>query len=142
MNAVVVKLGGRGVDAAVSREPIIDAIARLAAHERLVIVHGGGAAIDARLDRLGIEIRRVQGLRVTDEATMDAHFALVIQGGGVQPVCHVDFDRDGKLTIFDFIAFQDAFTRGDPPADFDGDGELTVFDYLLFQSRFIIGCGD
>jgi len=73
---------------------------------------------------------------------MDAHFALVIQGGGVQPVCHVDFDRDGKLTIFDFIAFQDAFTRGDPPADFDGDGELTVFDYLLFQSRFIIGCGD
>lgn len=70
MSAVVVKLGGRGVDAAVSREPIIDALARLAAHERLVIVHGGGAAIDARLDRLGIEPRRVQGLRITDEATM------------------------------------------------------------------------
>lgn len=70
MSAVVVKLGGRGVDAAVSREPIIDALARLAAHEKLVIVHGGGAAIDARLDRLGIEPRRVQGLRITDDATM------------------------------------------------------------------------
>lgn len=80
MNAVVVKLGGRGVDAAVAREPIIDALARLAAHERLVIVHGGGAAIDARLDRLGIEIRRVQGLRVTDEATMNEVVAAV---GGI-----------------------------------------------------------
>ncbi|UYV11983.1 MAG: acetylglutamate kinase [Phycisphaera sp.] len=80
MNAVVVKLGGRGVDAAVSREPIIDALARLAAHERLVIVHGGGAAIDARLERLGIEVRRVQGLRITDEATMNEVVATV---GGV-----------------------------------------------------------
>lgn len=80
MNTVVVKLGGRGVDAAVSREPIIDALARLAAHEQLVIVHGGGGAIDARLDRLGIEIRRVQGLRITDEATMTEVVAAV---GGV-----------------------------------------------------------
>ncbi|MEQ9096711.1 hypothetical protein AY599_13960 [Leptolyngbya valderiana BDU 20041] len=81
MNAVVVKLGGRGVDAAVSREPIIDALARLAAHERLVIVHGGGGAIDARLDRLGIEARRVQGLRVTDDQTM--HEVVAAVGGNV-----------------------------------------------------------
>lgn len=71
MSAVVVKLGGRGVDAAVAREPIIDALARMAAHERLVIVHGGGAAISARLDRLGLPTERVQGLRITDDATME-----------------------------------------------------------------------
>lgn len=81
MNAVVVKLGGRGVDAAVAREPIIDALARLAAHERLVIVHGGGGAIDARLEQLGIEARRVQGLRVTDEAIM--HEVVAAVGGNV-----------------------------------------------------------
>lgn len=81
MNAVVVKLGGRGVDAAVDREPIIDALAQLAAHERLVIVHGGGNAIDARLERLGIEAQRVQGLRVTDEQTMREMVAAV--GGNV-----------------------------------------------------------
>lgn len=81
MNAVVVKLGGRGVDAAVAREPIIDALANLAAHERLVIVHGGGNAIDARLERLGIEARRVQGLRVTDEQSMREMVAAV--GGNV-----------------------------------------------------------
>jgi len=71
MSLVVVKLGGRGVGAAVAREPIIDALACIAAHERLVIVHGGGGAIDTRLQRAGIEAERVQGLRVTDETTMD-----------------------------------------------------------------------
>ena len=71
---------------------------------------------------------------------MDAHFALVIQGGSTVPMCQVDFDGDGMLSIFDFIAYQAAFERGDMRADFDGDGMLSVFDYLLFQSRFVIGC--
>lgn len=35
-----------------------------------VIVHGGGPAITRRLHELGVETRRVNGLRVTDEATM------------------------------------------------------------------------
>ena len=36
--------------------------------------------------------------------------------------CRADLDRDGNLTIFDFIAFQDLFSQGDPAADFTGDG--------------------
>jgi acetylglutamate kinase len=35
-----------------------------------VIVHGGGPAISRRLLELGLETRKVNGLRVTDEATM------------------------------------------------------------------------
>ncbi|MFA6109733.1 MAG: acetylglutamate kinase [Candidatus Latescibacterota bacterium] len=35
-----------------------------------VIVHGGGPAINRRLQELGVESRRVNGLRVTDKATM------------------------------------------------------------------------
>ena len=35
-----------------------------------VIVHGGGKAIDGRLKEAGGETRRINGLRVTDEATM------------------------------------------------------------------------
>ena len=35
-----------------------------------VIVHGGGPAITRRLGELGVETQRVNGLRVTDEATM------------------------------------------------------------------------
>ena len=54
--------------------------------------------------------------------------------------CRADFDGDGVLTLFDFLAFQSAFALGDPAADFDGDGELTLFDFLEFQSAFAIGC--
>ena len=54
--------------------------------------------------------------------------------------CRVDFDGDGELTIFDFLAFQNAFDAGDLSADFDGDGELTIFDFLAFQNEFDAGC--
>ena len=37
----------------------------------LVIVHGGGREIDASLARAGIEKRQVDGLRITDEPTLD-----------------------------------------------------------------------
>jgi len=36
-----------------------------------VVVHGGGPQIDEQLARLGIEPKRVDGLRVTDDATME-----------------------------------------------------------------------
>jgi len=39
---------------------------------RLVIVHGGGPEIDTLLQRLGIEKKTLNGLRVTDEPTMEA----------------------------------------------------------------------
>jgi acetylglutamate kinase len=37
----------------------------------LVIVHGGGREIDAALKAAGIEKRQVDGLRITDDATLD-----------------------------------------------------------------------
>ncbi|MFI4883113.1 MAG: GC-type dockerin domain-anchored protein, partial [Phycisphaerales bacterium JB064] len=55
--------------------------------------------------------------------------------------CRADLDGDGQLTIFDFLAFQNAFDAGDLVADFDGDGELTLFDFLAFQNEFDAGCG-
>ncbi|UYV12252.1 MAG: Rax2 family protein [Phycisphaera sp.] len=54
--------------------------------------------------------------------------------------CRADLDGDGELTIFDFLAFQNAFDAGDPIADFDGDSELTIFDFLAFQNAFDAGC--
>jgi acetylglutamate kinase len=36
-----------------------------------IVVHGGGPQIDEHLARLGIEPKRVEGLRVTDDATME-----------------------------------------------------------------------
>jgi len=54
--------------------------------------------------------------------------------------CRADIDGDGSLTLFDFLAFQNAFDAGDPVADFDGDGSLTLFDFLEFQNEFDAGC--
>jgi hypothetical protein len=54
--------------------------------------------------------------------------------------CRADFDGDSALTIFDFLAFQNAFDAGDLAADLDGDGTLTLFDFLAFQNAFDAGC--
>ena len=54
--------------------------------------------------------------------------------------CYADFDDDGSLTIFDFLAFQNAFDGGDLAADCDEDGVLTLFDFLCFQNAFDAGC--
>ncbi len=59
--------------------------------------------------------------------------------GGEAP-CYADFDGDGELTIFDFLAFQNAFDASDLAADCDGDGSLTIFDFLCFQNAFDAGC--
>jgi acetylglutamate kinase len=42
-----------------------------------VIVHGGGREIDAALKAAGIEKRQVEGLRITDEATLDVVVAVL-----------------------------------------------------------------
>jgi hypothetical protein len=64
-------------------------------------------------------------------------FACVV---AADATCRADLDGDGMLTIFDFLAFQNAFDSGDPLADFDGDGALTIFDFLAFQNEFDAGC--
>ncbi|MFI4881423.1 MAG: GC-type dockerin domain-anchored protein [Phycisphaerales bacterium JB064] len=60
--------------------------------------------------------------------------------GPLESPCRADFDGDGDLTLFDFLAFQNAFDAGDLAADFDGDGSLTIFDFLAFQNEFDAGC--
>ncbi len=56
-------------------------------------------------------------------------------------VCIADMDDDGRLTLFDFLAFGGHFDAGDDRADIDRDGRLTVFDFLMFQNLFDAGCG-
>ena len=67
--------------------------------------------------------------------------AFVVFGGAVAPACPADIDRDGTLTVFDFLAFSNLFDAGDPRADLDDDGALTLLDFLAFQTLFDAGCG-
>jgi acetylglutamate kinase len=67
----VVKLGGSLLDDAVRRAAALSTIVE-AWHrgEQVVLVHGGGKHIDARLIELGIPKRTHAGLRITDDATL------------------------------------------------------------------------
>jgi acetylglutamate kinase len=71
---VVVKFGGELIEDPSALSGVVSAIAAVAAAESspgLVLVHGGGREIDAALKTAGIEKRQIDGLRITDEATLE-----------------------------------------------------------------------
>ncbi len=67
----VVKIGGELLEDAATRTRLAHEIVRLSAAAPLVVVHGGGRAIDQELAARGVTKRAVDGLRVTDAATLD-----------------------------------------------------------------------
>jgi acetylglutamate kinase len=69
---IVIKYGGAAMkDAALSASFAVDVVLLKHIGVRPVIVHGGGPQIGATLERLGKDSRFVDGLRVTDDETMD-----------------------------------------------------------------------
>ena len=77
MRALVLKLGGELLEAADQRARIASLAASTVAARPLVIVHGGGRAIDAELARRQIAPRKVDGLRITDAPTLEAVVAVL-----------------------------------------------------------------
>ena len=67
----VLKLGGELLEDSAAVQSAAAAIVRLAARGPLVVVHGGGRAIDAELRARGAQPRFVDGLRITDAQTLD-----------------------------------------------------------------------
>lgn len=69
---VVVKYGGNAMTNEVLKEAVMSDIVLLGAVGiKVVLVHGGGPEINAMLDRVGIESKFVNGLRYTDNDTME-----------------------------------------------------------------------
>ena len=68
---VVVKFGGELLEQRDRLATVVGAMAQVARRLPLVIVHGGGKEIDAALKSAGIEKRQVDGLRITDDATLE-----------------------------------------------------------------------
>ena len=69
---VVLKFGGELLDDPSRLATIVSAVTRSARQNvPLVIVHGGGKEIDAALASAGIEKRQVDGLRITDDETLE-----------------------------------------------------------------------
>jgi acetylglutamate kinase len=68
---LVLKFGGELLEDASGLLALVSAVRQIAAATPLVVVHGGGREIDVALKTAGIEKRQVDGLRITDEATLD-----------------------------------------------------------------------
>lgn len=70
MSLTVLKLGGLPLDDAALRGAFAAAVA-LRPGGMTVVVHGGGLLINAYQERLGLPVRKVAGLRVTDDAGLE-----------------------------------------------------------------------
>lgn len=64
---IVIKLGGLAVESPERAASVLGPIAEAARATPMILVHGGGKAVDEHLARLGIVSERREGLRVTSE---------------------------------------------------------------------------
>jgi acetylglutamate kinase len=76
--ALVLKFGGELLEDPARLRSVVAAIVHIRRRGvPVVVVHGGGKEIDAALKVAGIEKRQVDGLRITDDATLDVVVAVL-----------------------------------------------------------------
>jgi acetylglutamate kinase len=93
---VVVKVGGNAIDRR-KEETLLDLVLLRYVGMRPVLVHGGGPEITAMSERLGLEARFRNGLRVTDAATMDV--VKMVLTGKVNPELVASINRLGGQAV-------------------------------------------
>ena len=144
----MLKLGGELIDTDAARAHMAALIAGVVGASRsggdgLVVVHGGGKAIDVELLRRGIAPKKVDGVRITDTDTLDAVIAVLagsantalvasLVGNGVKAVGLTGVDAGcGRATHAEPLAatsgaIVDLGLVGDPV-----DADPTLFHTLL-----------
>ncbi len=155
---VVVKYGGNAMTSPDLKDAVMQDIVLLSlVGVRVVLVHGGGPEITQTLDRMGIESRFVNGLRYTDQQTMevvqmvlsgktnkDLVSLLGQQGGKAMGLCGIDggmikakkmqSEEDlgfvGEITDIDTAPILDALNNGYIPviATVGSDGEGNTYN--------------
>ena len=93
---VVVKLGGRAIEER-REETLLDIVLLRYVGMNPVVVHGGGPEVTAMSERLGLQPRFVDGLRVTDEATMEV--VKMVLTGKVNPDLVAALNRLGAQAV-------------------------------------------
>jgi len=95
---ITIKLGGSILEDAKIRGRLLDEIAAIAAmkHE-IILVHGGGKSLNRRLAQLQMEARFIDGLRVTDEATLGV--AVMVLAGEVNKKLVTELGRPGIAAL-------------------------------------------
>ena len=77
LRPLVVKLGGRALEAAGALAECAAALREVAATRPTLVVHGGGAEVSTWCERAGLTPRFADGLRVTDAATLEIAAAVL-----------------------------------------------------------------
>jgi len=67
----IVKVSGHQLDDAEFLAGFCTAVAKLAQNEQIVLVNGGGKSIKALQEALGLEEKKIEGLRVTDAPSLE-----------------------------------------------------------------------
>src|SRR5256885_13809133 len=92
---LVLKFGGELLEDPAHLGSIVAALAAVGRSGRpIVVVHGGGREIDAALKRAGIEKRQGDGLRLTDDPTLDV--VVSVLAGGVHTAFLAGVDAPGR----------------------------------------------
>lgn len=95
---LVVKIGGAALDNKELVNKFAKAIPSLCEQgHKLVIVHGGGAALSRTLKQLGCETTFVNGLRVTDQQTRDV--AMMVLAGQLNKQLVAAIGAEGQPAI-------------------------------------------
>lgn len=95
---IVVKYGGAAMkDTSLKDQVIRDIVLLSCVGMRPIVVHGGGPEINTWLGKLGIEPQFKDGLRVTDEATMEVVEMVLV--GRVNKEIVALIDRAGGLAV-------------------------------------------
>ena len=69
---ILIKLGGTLLEDSAQRASLASQLAEVARSNPLIVVHGGGKQVTRFLEERGVQSRFVRGLRVTDDAVIDA----------------------------------------------------------------------
>src|SRR3984885_13480584 len=95
---VVIKYGGAAMrDAALKEEFARDVVLLKYVGMNPVIVHGGGPEITAYMERLSLPVEFVEGLRVSDEATVEV--AKMVLVGKVNKDIVLRINRHGQPAV-------------------------------------------
>ena len=95
---IVVKFGGNAmIDEELKNSFARDIVLMKLVGMNPIVVHGGGPQIGSLLDKLGIETRFVNGMRVTDSQTMDV--VEMVLGGSVNKQIVSDINSNGGKAI-------------------------------------------
>lgn len=139
---VVIKYGGAAMAAADLKEAVMQDIALMKyVGMNPIVVHGGGPEVSNMSKKLGLESRFVDGLRVTDAATMEIAQMVLIGKTNVEIVTHLGrhgvkavglAGHDGCLIRATRHLHNSVKTGG--PVDLGYVGDITAIDVGVLES--------